>query len=74
MHVFEPNSGRTFVILDTPPEDAMTISFSSSDFDDIIASEGQHIDSSSSRSFMQDIFRISTENMLETGNVVSVFC
>lgn len=74
MHIFEPNSGRTFVVLDTPPEDGMAISFSSSDFDDLIASENQHIDSSSARSFTQDLFRLSTENMLETGNVVSVFC
>ena len=74
LHIFEPNSGRTFVVLETPPEDGMPITFSSSDFDDLIGSEHQQIDSSSARSFTQDLFRLSTENMLETGNVVSVFC
>ena len=74
MHIFEPISGRTFVMLDTPPEDGMSITFSSSDFDDSIASIGQSIDSSSARSFNQDQFRMSSENMLETGVIISVFC
>lgn len=74
MHSFDPNSGRTIVVLDTPPEDTMAIYFSSADFDDQIAAEGQHIDSSSTRSFMQDEFRLATENMLESGTVLSVFC
>ena len=74
MHTFDPNTGRTFVLLDTPPEDGMGIYFTASDFDDRIGSEHQIIDSSSARSFMQDEFRLSAENMLEYGTVISVFC
>ncbi len=74
MHSFDPNTGRTFVVLDSFPEDGIPIAFSSADFDDSIASEGQSIDASSARSFTQDQDRMSAENMLDKGVVVSVFC
>ena len=74
MEVFDPLMQRTVVVLDTPPNDGLVISYSNSDFDDMIACENQLLDSSSARSFMQDEFRRSAQNLLEAGSVISVFC
>ena len=73
MTVFDPISQGINVLQDTPPIDALVISYMPSEFSDMVANAAQILDDASTRSFMQDQWRMVTENMYDLGNVVSLW-
>ena len=73
MIAFEPLWGGTSVVQDTPPHDALGITFAPSIVTDVTAAVPQLDSQASVHSFMQDQFRASTENMYDSGLVVSTW-
>lgn len=71
MLFFDPYWGGLEYIQDTPPADSMAITFLPSIANDSAAGQLQLDSQESARSFMQSQFRASTENMYESGLVVS---
>ncbi len=73
MHTLDPSYQQTLYVLDDN-DDGMTINFGSSDYDDLLGSHTQQLDSSSARQYMQDQFRIVAENLQDAGTVLYIFC
>ena len=73
MIAFEPLWGGTSVVQDTPPYDALGITFAPSIVTDVTAAMPQLDSQASVHSFMQDQFRACTENMYDSGLVVSTW-
>ena len=70
---FDPISRGLSVVQDTPPGDALVISYTSSEVSDSTAAAAQLADAASAASFMQDQWRAAAENMRDMGNVVSAY-
>lgn len=71
MIFFDPISRGLSVVQDTPPGDALVISYTPSEVSDSTAAAAQ--DAASAASFMQDQWRAAAENMRDMGNVVSAY-
>lgn len=72
MLFFNPDWGGLEYVQDTPPPDSMSIAFLPSVANDSAAAQLQMDAQESTRSFMQSQFRAATENMYESGLVLSV--
>lgn len=70
---FDPISRGLSVVQDTPPGDALVISYTPSEVSDSTAAAAQLADAASAASFMQDQWRAAAENMRDMGNVVSAY-
>ena len=70
---FDPITGIAPVVQDTPPGDALVISYMPSEFIDGTAAVAQLTDAASAVSFMQNQWRAVAENMRDMGNVVSAY-
>ncbi|MBO4314044.1 MAG: hypothetical protein J5838_07085 [Desulfovibrio sp.] len=70
MNVYDPMMQRTVVIQDTPREDGLSLAFPPSEFSDVTAAAHQLESAASARSFMQDQWRVISQNMNEVANVV----
>lgn len=68
---FNPLWGGLDYIQDTPPGDGLAITFLPSVVNDSCAGALQLDSEASALSFMQDQFRASTENMYDSGLVIS---
>lgn len=73
MIFFDPISQGLSVVQDTPPSDALVISYTPSVVSDSTAAAAQLADAASAASFMQDQWRAAAENMQDMGNVVSAY-
>lgn len=73
MIFFDPISQGLSVVQDTPPGDALVISYTPSEVGDSTAAAAQLTDAASAASFMQDQWRAAAENMQDMGNVVSAY-
>ena len=73
MIFFDPISRGLSVVQDTPPGDALVISYTQSEVSDSTAAAAQLADAASAASFMQDQWRAAAENMRDMGNVVSAY-
>uniref|UniRef100_UPI002637E4B1 hypothetical protein n=2 Tax=uncultured Desulfovibrio sp. TaxID=167968 RepID=UPI002637E4B1 len=73
MIALDPLWGGLDVVQDTPPGDALAISFAPSIVSDVTAAVPQLDSQASVQSFMQDQFRASAENMYDSGLVVSTW-
>ncbi len=73
MIFFDPISQGLSVVQDTPPGDALVISYTPSVVSDSTAAAAQLADAVSAASFMQDQWRAAAENMQDMGNVVSAY-
>lgn len=73
MIFFDPITGIAPVVQDTPPGDALVISYMPSEFIDGTAAVAQLTDAASAASFMQNQWRAVAENMRDMGNVVSAY-
>lgn len=73
MIFFDPISRGLSVVQDTPPGDALVISYTPSEVSDSMAAAAQLADAASAASFMQDQWRAAAENMRDMGNVVSAY-
>lgn len=71
MIAFDPHWGGLDYAQDTPPFDGMAIAFFPSIASDVTAGQLQLESEASVQSFMQLQFRASTENMYDSGLVVS---
>lgn len=69
MHVLNPSELRSVYSLDSD-QDSLAISFSSSDYDDAIASQTQMQFSSSATSYNQEQFKMVAQNLQESGTVL----
>lgn len=70
---FDPVWRGLDVVQDTPPGDALAITFAPSIVSDVTASMAQLDSEASVQAFMQDQFRASAENMYDSGLVVSTW-
>lgn len=73
MIAFDPFFGGLNVVQDTPPGDALGISFTPSIVSDVTAALPQLDSQASAQSFMEHQFRASAENMYDSGLVVSTW-
>lgn len=71
MIAFDPIGQGLNVIQDSSPGDGLSIVYLPSIVSDVTGAVPQLESEASARSFMQDIFRLSTENMYDSGLVVS---
>ena len=73
MHTLDPLYQQNLYIFDDN-SDGMTITYASSDYDDLLGSQTQQSDAAGARQYIQDQFRIVAENLQDTGNVLYLFC
>lgn len=73
MFALDPYWGGINVVQDTPPHDALGITFAPSLVTDVTAAVPQLDSQASVQSFMEHQFRAAAENMYDSGLVVSTW-